>query len=86
MKESGYDIVASVWEGIFAPARLPPEIVAKLNSAINKFLEKPETKRLLGDAGFQVSGGPPATLVEQIMQDRSKWEKIVKDNNISVEK
>lgn len=86
MKESGFDIVGGTWEGIFGPANLPPEIVAKLNSAIEAFLRKPETKRRFGETGFQVIGGPPVKLVEQIKRDRVKWAKIIADANLSPDK
>jgi tripartite-type tricarboxylate transporter receptor subunit TctC len=86
MKESGFDLVGGTWEGIFGPAHLPPAIIAKLNRATDAYLRKPETKRLFGDTGFQASGGPPARLVEQIMQDRAKWAKIITDANITPEK
>ena len=33
-KEAGYDIVGSGWYGLFAPAKTPPEMVARLNKAI----------------------------------------------------
>lgn len=85
MKESGFDLVGGTWEGIFGPANLPPEIAVKLHDAMQTFLAKPETRKLLGDTGFQVMGGPPAKLVDKIMQDRAKWGKIIKDAKIGAD-
>jgi tripartite-type tricarboxylate transporter receptor subunit TctC len=79
MKESGFDLVGGTWEGIFGPANLPPEIVAKLHDAIEAFLRKPETRQRFNETGFQTMGGPPAALVEKIMQDRAKWARIIQD-------
>jgi tripartite-type tricarboxylate transporter receptor subunit TctC len=86
MKESGLDLVGGTWEAVFAPAHLPPEIVAKLNTTIDAFLRKPETKHRFGETGFEVSGGPPARLRERIMQDRAKWSKIIESANIGADK
>ena len=82
MKESGFDLVGGTWEAIFAPANLPPEIAAKLREAIDAFLRKPETRARFNATGFQLIGGPSARLVEQIMQDRAKWAKIIQDAKI----
>jgi tripartite-type tricarboxylate transporter receptor subunit TctC len=77
MKESGFDVVGGTWQAIFAPAHMPPEVVAKLNAAIDAFLRKPETQRRFSEAGFRVFGGPPARLSDQIAEDRAKWSKII---------
>ena len=82
MKESGFNIVGGTWEGIFGPAGLPAPIVAKLNAAIDAFLRRPETRRRMSDNGFQVMGGQPSKLVDKIMEDRSKWAKIIHDAKI----
>lgn len=85
MKESGFDIVGGTWEAIFAPANLPPEIAAKLNAAIEAFLRKPETRQRFDEFGFQVIGGPPARLLDKIVQDRAKWAKIIEDAKIGAD-
>jgi tripartite-type tricarboxylate transporter receptor subunit TctC len=85
MKESGFDLVGGTWEGIFGPANLPPEIVAKLHDAIEAFLRKPETLQRFNETGFQAMGGPPAALVEKIMQDRAKWAKIIQDAKLGAD-
>jgi tripartite-type tricarboxylate transporter receptor subunit TctC len=82
MKESGFDLVGGTWEAIFAPANLPPEIVTKLNDAIEAFLRKPETRKQFGESGFHIIGGPPAKLTEKIVQDRAKWGKIIRNAKI----
>lgn len=82
MKESGFDIVGGTWEGIFGPANMPPEVVAKLNAAMQAFLQKPDTRKRFSEAGFQPMGGTPAQLAQIIEQDRAKWATIIKDAKI----
>jgi tripartite-type tricarboxylate transporter receptor subunit TctC len=86
MKESGFDVVGGTWEAIFGPAHIPPEIVAKLNSAMDSFLRKPETHTLFGETGFQVFGGPPARVTERVARDRAKWAPIIENAKISIDK
>jgi tripartite-type tricarboxylate transporter receptor subunit TctC len=49
----GFDI--SLWQAFFAPRGTPPEIVKRLNAAINKILEDPETRKRLQDLGADVT-------------------------------
>ena len=34
LREAGYDLVASGWYGMFAPAKTPPDVIARLNKVI----------------------------------------------------
>lgn len=86
MKESGVDLVGATWFAIFGPARMPPEVVAKLNGAIDAFLKKPETNQRFSDVGFRVLGGPPARLTETVAQDRAKWSEIIAGLKLEPEK
>jgi tripartite-type tricarboxylate transporter receptor subunit TctC len=82
MKEAGFDVVGTLWFGIFGPAHMPAEAVAKLNLAIDAFLHKPETRSRLSEAGFRVLGGPPAQVSERVSQDRATWSQTIERLNI----
>lgn len=77
LKENGFDIVGSTWIAIFAPARTPPDVVAKLNAGMDAFLSKPDTRYRFGVNGLRVLGGSPARLSEQVRRDRVRWTKII---------
>ena len=77
MKESGFDIVGSTWNAIYAPANVPREIVGKLNRAIDAHLRKPETRQQLMQIGMRALGGTPEQLRERVAQDRANWSKIL---------
>ena len=49
---AGFDI--TLWQGIFAPRGTPVQIVARLNSEINKVLVQPDVKAKLLEAGAEV--------------------------------
>jgi tripartite-type tricarboxylate transporter receptor subunit TctC len=86
MKESGFDLVGGTWHAILGPAHMPPELVAKLNGVMNAFLRKPETRRRFSEAGYRMFGGPPARVTERIVQERTKWSKIIEDAKIGDDK
>ena len=86
MKESGFDLAGGTWHAILGPAHMPPELVAKLNGVMNAFLSKPETRRRFSEAGYRVFGGLPARVTERIVQERTKWSKIIEDAKIGDDK
>jgi tripartite-type tricarboxylate transporter receptor subunit TctC len=78
MKESGLPkVTGATWSGLFGPAGLPPEIVAKLNQGINALLRKEDTRRLFDKVGYHALGGPPDRLRQQMADDRAKWSKVI---------
>jgi tripartite-type tricarboxylate transporter receptor subunit TctC len=52
--ESGYpDSDYTFWMGVFAPAKTPPDIVAKLNQELQKALQAPAVKQKLATLGVE---------------------------------
>lgn len=86
MKESGFDLVGSTWNAIYAPANVPREIVGKLNAAIDAYLRKPETQRQFRQAGLRALGGTPEQLRQSMAQDHARWSKIIVDLNLDAGK
>jgi len=84
--ESGYKGFESVtWFGILGPARLPREIVAKLNADINKALKDPQLEKQLSDQGADVATGSPEQFATLIRDDIPRWGKLVKDSGAKVD-
>ena len=55
MNELGYkNFEMSTWYGISAPAKTPPDVVAKLNDAIQKTLQMPDITKRLKDQGVEI--------------------------------
>jgi tripartite-type tricarboxylate transporter receptor subunit TctC len=83
MKESNFpNVVGATWHGIFAPAGTAPEVVSRLNIAINAFLEKSETRKEFDTVGYRVLGGPPDRLGRRMTEDHAKWSKVIAAANI----
>ena len=51
----GYEV--GVWFGIVAPAATPPDVLAKLNTELNKILAMPDVKQKFADQGVNPVGG-----------------------------
>ena len=84
--ELGYKNFESVtWFGILGPAKLPADIVAKLNADINKALKDPELRKKLEDQGADVSGGTSEQFSQLIRDDIVRWGRIVKESGAKVD-
>ena len=79
----GYE--ASVWLALLAPAGTPPDIVNKLNAEVAKAMNSPETKKALYTAGVEISLSSPEGMSEYMVQELSRWGKVVKDTGIRIE-
>ena len=74
---TGYEM--NTWFGFVAPAGTPQDIVARLNSEINRIFASPESREKLGPQGFDlVPPMTPAQFSKLIADDLAKWVPIVK--------
>src|SRR3954468_14579125 len=75
----------SGWYGIFAPARTPKDIVAKLSAEIGRQLALPDTRASLAKIGVNVLGGTAEEFAAYIKQEDAKWSKAIKDSGTHLE-
>lgn len=81
--ESGWPgFEASVWYGVIGPARMPPDVVAKLHDAVQKALASGEVKNKLSAVGGEVTPGTTADFAKLIHDERVRYEKLVSDAQI----
>ena len=83
MAESGYPgYEAILWFGLFAPAGTPPDIVNKLNVAINDGLKSQLVQDSLGKVGAQPAPGSPQEFGKFIADEMRKWAAIARTAGI----
>jgi len=81
--ESGFaGFEAPAWWAVLAPAKTPPEIVKRMNEAINKIMKNPEVAKRLDAQGIDVLGGTPQAGQAFVERQMDVWGKVVKENNI----
>jgi tripartite-type tricarboxylate transporter receptor subunit TctC len=79
----GYE--ASVWYGIAAPKGTPPEIVDKLNHAVNATLADPKVQARLADLGGDPMPMTPAEFGTLVASETEKWSKVIRAAGIKAE-
>jgi tripartite-type tricarboxylate transporter receptor subunit TctC len=84
--ESGYPgFEAPAWWAVLAPAKTPPDILKRMNDALNKVLKNPDITKKLDAQGIDVVGGTPEAARVFIDKQMDIWAKVVKDNNIKAD-
>lgn len=79
----GYEVVP--WGGIIAPAGVPKDVVARLNSAVNKALATPALLERFKALGVEPAGGTPEQFAQYVRKETVKWANVVKKAGIKPE-
>ncbi len=79
----GFDV--DLWIGIYAPAGLPPTVLAKLNGEINKVLQQPELKAAFAKIGVTPRGTSPEQAAAFTRAEYDKWKKVIVEGKIKPE-
>lgn len=79
----GYEFIT--WFGIVATQGTPPEIVEKLNSAINSILDSPNIRQRFSDLGMEPLIESPSVFSARIQKDYEKFGKMIKAAQIKIE-
>jgi tripartite-type tricarboxylate transporter receptor subunit TctC len=73
---------ATAWWGVLAPARTPPEIVARMNSELARLLRDPQIRERLTSQGMNIVASPPEVFARFIDEQAAKWAKVVREHGI----
>jgi len=80
----GYE--SNGWFGLVAPARLPQPLIAKLNAEVNRILYLPETRTRLADLGAEPGGNKPEEFLAFIRRENAKWDKLIREQGIVIDR
>ena len=85
MKESGADVDAIIWTGVFAPKATPPAIVKKLEGEFMKIAKMAEVATRLKAVGVDAVGTSTDEFTRILQDDITRWGEAVKASNIKIE-
>ncbi len=92
---AGYDVMTmeeagmkgftdEAWYGLLAPAKCPPEVVARLGEAMRKVMAQPELRAQIEKVGARPVGNSPAEFKAQIQREIGRMKQLVKERNIQL--
>ena len=73
------------WQGVFAPAGTPPDIVKRLNAEIVKILNLPDVKEKLAALGAELAPNTPEEFAAMVKAEVAKWAEVVKKSGARVD-
>jgi tripartite-type tricarboxylate transporter receptor subunit TctC len=79
----GYD--AEAWYGLFAPAKTPPEIVARLNKSAATAVRAEPFRKLSANEGLILVAAPPSELDRLFREEKARWRKVIEDAGIKAD-
>jgi tripartite-type tricarboxylate transporter receptor subunit TctC len=74
-----------IWQGFFAPAGTPREIVDRLNTEVRRAAATPEVRDRLQGIGAQIVTGSPEALGEILRSDLARWAQVLKASGVGRE-
>jgi tripartite-type tricarboxylate transporter receptor subunit TctC len=84
--ESGFPgYVVDSWQGVFAPAKTPNEIVQQISRDLAKALAEPSLIEKLGRNAYTVESSSPEALAKFLKTDTEKWEGVIKTTGIKID-
>ena len=79
------DYEVDSWYAMFAPAKTPPAIVARLQQEIARAVQLPEIKEKLLQQGADAVGGSSAELERVVKSELRKWDAVIRQAGIKVD-
>jgi tripartite-type tricarboxylate transporter receptor subunit TctC len=76
---------ATSWQGVLAPAKTPPEIIARLNQELSKVLRTPEMRTRMSELGLEIVSSSPEQFAQHLRSETEKYAKIVKESGAKVD-
>ena len=67
------------WIGMFLPSGTPPDVAPRLNEAVNRALQAPDTRERLDALAFEPVGGSQREFADYVKAEIAKWGKVVRE-------
>lgn len=76
---------ARVWSGLFAPAGTPPQVVERLNAAMNQILREDEFVEFIRKSGGEPAGGSSEAFGRFLGSEIARWAPVVRESGAQVD-
>ncbi len=85
LSELGVPLTTGLWLALFAPARTPAPILARLNQAVHEASRHPQLLEVFRQQAGVPEPGTPQQLAEFARAEREQWARVVREADIRVE-
>lgn len=85
-REMGFDLQATGWYGLFAPAGTPPDVIARLNTVVVNAIKSPDVRERMLTFAIEPTGTSAAELAAIMKRDAAFWAPAVKASGFTPDK
>jgi tripartite-type tricarboxylate transporter receptor subunit TctC len=86
MAESGMAKFVNVtWAAILGPAKMPPDVVARLNRAVNEALRNPGVREQLDRQAIEIAGSSPEQLAAFMKDQIDVWKRVTGETGMKLD-
>ena len=86
MEDAGMKgFVDEAWYGLIAPAKVPPEVLARITEAMKKVEADPEFRDRVEKVGARPVGNSPAEFAAQVRREVERTRKLITERNIKLD-
>ncbi len=80
---TGFEVGA--WQGLLAPAKTPPEVIARLNAEFTKALASPDVRAKLAGQGADPLGSTPAEYGQYLRSEIDRFAQVIRQSGVTIE-
>ena len=77
----GFELLG--WDGVMVPNGTPPDIVARLNRAINDVLARPDVRAELEKGGLVTMGGTPEEFAQRLQAVQATFRHVLTTTGVT---
>ncbi len=85
LQEQGVALSTTIFQALFAPARTPAPVLARLNMAVGQALQTPTMLEILRAQAALPDHTTPAGLAQRAREEREAWGAVVRSANIRLD-
>ena len=78
-------LTAGTWAALFAPAKVAPEIVQRMNRELNAAMQRPDVRERISALGFELAGSSPDEMAVFLQEQLVAWGKAFRDAGMTPE-
>jgi len=71
------------WHGLLAPAQTPQDVVARINTEVNRIMSGEQARERLAALGLDAVNSSPSAFREVVAEETRKWAALVKQTGLS---
>jgi tripartite-type tricarboxylate transporter receptor subunit TctC len=84
-REQGIEYLTGTWFGLLAPAKTPPDVIARLNREVAAALKSDAVRARIAEQGADVASGSPEDFAKFLREETERLAAVIRRANIHLD-